>query len=206
MDKTITPSATTDFSISRLKKIILTAILLALTIVLSRFLSIKTPIMKLSFEFLPTMICATWLGWKWTVLMKVLADLIGATLFPSGAFFIGYTITTAVAGLLYGLLLYRPTPTRPPYRQYVLRVALALIIVALVANLALNTVWASVTSGQAFWPLLVGRVYKNLITVPVHFVIFLAIEALLRRPLSRALYSTITTPVDDNNLESYDHD
>ncbi len=206
MDKTTTLDTTTDFSISRLKKIILTAILLALTIVLSRFLSIKTPLMKLSFEFLPTMICATWLGWKWTVLMKVLADLIGATLFPSGAFFIGYTITTAVAGLLYGLLLYRPTPTHPSYRQYVLRVLIALVLVALVANLALNTVWTSITSGQAFWPLLAGRIYKNLITVPVHFVIFLAIEALLRKPLSRVLYSAAATPVDGNNLESSNHD
>jgi len=206
MNKTVTPGTTTDLSISRLKKIIFTAILLALTIVLSRFLSIKTPLMKLSFEFLPTMICATWLGWKWTVLLKVLADLIGATLFPSGAFFIGYTITTAVAGLIYGLLLYRPTPTRPSYRQYILRVAIALVLVALIANLALNTVWTSITSGQAFWPLLVGRIYKNLITVPVHFVIFLAVEALLRKPLSRILYSAPADPTDEPNSELSDND
>ena len=38
------------------------------------------------------MLCAIWLGPKWTVLVNVLGDLIGATLFPSGAFFIGYTI------------------------------------------------------------------------------------------------------------------
>lgn len=206
MNKTVTPNTATDFSISRLKKIIFTAILLALTIVLSRFLSIKTPLMKLSFEFLPTMICATWLGWKWTVLMKVLADLIGATLFPSGAFFIGYTITAAVAGLIYGLLLYRPAPTHPSYRQYVLRVAVALVLVALIANLALNTVWTSMTSGQAFWPLLAGRIYKNLITVPVNFGIFLAIEALLRKPLTQVLYSASAEPINDDSSESSNHD
>lgn len=206
MDKRASSNVTTDYSISRLKKIIFTAILLALTIVLSRFLSIKTPLMKLSFEFLPTMICATWLGWKWTVLMKVLADLIGATLFPSGAFFIGYTITTAVAGLIYGLLLYRPTPTNPSYRQYVLRTAIAIVLVALVANLALNTLWTSITSGQAFWPLLVGRIYKNLITVPVNFAIFLAVEALLRKPLSHILYSAPADPIEEHSSESSDHD
>lgn len=74
------------------KKIILSAILLALLIILSRFLSVKTPILKISFSFVPTMLCAIWLGPKWTVLVNVLGDLIGATLFPSGAFFIGYTI------------------------------------------------------------------------------------------------------------------
>ena len=128
MKKRAPSNITTDYPISRLKKIILTAILLALLIVLSRFLSVRTPIMKISFGFLPTMLCATWLGWKWTLLLNVLADLIGATLFPSGAFFIGYTITTAVAALIYGFLLYRPTPDKPSYRQYVLRVAIALSI------------------------------------------------------------------------------
>lgn len=78
------------------KKIILSAILLALLIILSRFLSIKTPIMRISFEFVPTMLCAIWLGPKWTILIKVLGDLIGATLFPSGAFFIGYTISAGI--------------------------------------------------------------------------------------------------------------
>ena len=85
------------------KKIILTAILLAMLIVLSRFLSIKTPITKISFAFVPTMLCAIWLGPKWTILLNVLGDVIGATLFPSGAFFIGYTISTAVSAAIYGL-------------------------------------------------------------------------------------------------------
>lgn len=206
MKKRAPSNITTGYPISRLKKIILTAILLALLIVLSRFLSVRTPIMKISFGFLPTMLCATWLGWKWTLLLNVLADPIGATLFPSGAFFIGYTITTAVAALIYGFLLYRPTPDKPSYRQYVLRVAIALVLVALIANLALNTLWTSITSGQAFWPLLVGRIYKNLITAPVHFVIFLAVEALLRKPLSRILYSAPADPIEEHNSKLPDYD
>lgn len=206
MSEPTTSNHTANYSISRLKKIIFTAVLLALLIILSRFLSIKTPLMKISLGFLPTMLCATWLGWKWTLLLNVLADLIGATLFPNGAFFIGYTITTAVAALIYGFLLYRATPTIPIYRKYVIHVAIALILVAIIANLALNTVWTSITSGQAFWPLLVGRIYKNLITVPVHFVIFLALESLLRQPLSRILYSAPVDPIDETSSESSDHD
>ena len=42
------------------KKIILTALLLAMLIILSRFLSIKTPLLKISFAFIPTMLCAIW--------------------------------------------------------------------------------------------------------------------------------------------------
>ena len=50
------------------KKIVLTAILLAMLVLLSRFLSIKTPITKISFAFVPTMLCAIWLGPKWTII------------------------------------------------------------------------------------------------------------------------------------------
>ena len=92
---------------SRNKKIILAAILLAMLIILSRFLSIKTPILKISFAFIPTLLCAIWLGPKWSVLLNVLGDVIGATLFPTGPYFVGYTISTAIAGLIYGLILYK---------------------------------------------------------------------------------------------------
>ena len=50
------------------KKIVLTAILLAMLVLLSRFLSIKTPITKITFAFEPTMLCAIWLGPKWTII------------------------------------------------------------------------------------------------------------------------------------------
>jgi len=92
---------------SKNKKIILTAVLLAMLILLSRLLSIKTPITKISFAFVPTMLCAIWLGPVWTVILNTLGDIIGATFFPIGPYFIGYTISTAIAGLIYGLILYK---------------------------------------------------------------------------------------------------
>lgn len=41
---------------SKLKKITLSAMLLALLIVLSRFLSVKTPLLVISFSFVPVML------------------------------------------------------------------------------------------------------------------------------------------------------
>lgn len=57
---------------SRNKKIILSALLLAMLIILSRFLSIKTPIVTIGFSFVPTMLCAIWLGPKWTLAISIL--------------------------------------------------------------------------------------------------------------------------------------
>lgn len=167
---------------SKNKKIILTSVLLAMQIILSRFLSIKTPIIKISFAFVPTMLCATWLGFKWTVLLNVLGDVIGATLFPTGPYFVGYTISTAVAGLIYGLLLYKKDSDSVSDKIYVVKVIIAVLLVNLIVNLGLNTLWTSITSGKAFQAILVTRLIKQLIMIPINVIIITFIEKILRKP------------------------
>lgn len=172
------------------KKIILTAILLAMLIVLSRFLSIKTPITKISFAFVPTMLCAIWLGPKWTILLNVLGDVIGATLFPSGAFFIGYTISTAVSAVIYGVILYKKEPDSYNDKQLLLRLIIATVLVAIVVNMGLNTLWTSITTGKAFWALLVTRIVKQLIMIPIHVIVIFALEKALRKPFDKYVRSS----------------
>ncbi len=174
---------------SRNKKIILAAILLAMLIILSRFLSIKTPILKISFAFIPTLLCAIWLGPKWSVLLNVLGDVIGATLFPTGPYFIGYTISTALAGLIYGCLLYKKEVDTYTNKQFILRVILAICLVAIFVNLGLNTLWTSITSGKAFMVLLGTRVIKELIMVPIRIVVILLVERMLRKPFDQYIRS-----------------
>lgn len=166
------------------KKIILTALLLAMLIILSRFLSIKTPLLKISFAFIPTMLCAIWLGAKWTVLLNVLGDLIGATLFPTGAFFIGYTISTAISGLIYGLLLYKKEDDSYTDKQFLIRLIISVVLVTCISNIGLNTLWISITTGKAFIVLLGTRIIKELVMVPIQIVVILFIEKMLRKPFN----------------------
>lgn len=174
---------------SRNKKIILTAILLTMNIILSRFLSIRTPITKVSFAFVPTMLCATWLGPKWTVLLNVLGDLIGATLFPTGAYFIGYTISTAIAGLIYGLLLYKKESNSISEKKFFLRVTIAVTLIAVIVNMGLNTLWTSITAGKAFKVLFMTRIAKQLVMIPIHIAVILFVEKILRAPFDKYLRS-----------------
>lgn len=183
----------------RSKKIILTAVLLALLVVLSRFLSIKTPLMKISFAFVPTMLCATWLGWKWTVLLNLLGDLIGATLFPTGPFFMGYTISTAIAGFIYGVLLYQKTGHSLTQKQLIMRAIIATVLVAIIVNMGLNTLWTSITSGKAFWPLLGTRIVKQLLMVPIHVVTFIVLEKALRAPFNKYIRDRGSDESDKQN-------
>lgn len=175
---------------SRNKKIILTAILLATLIILSRFLSIKTPILKISFAFIPTMLCAIWLGVKWTVLLNVLGDIIGATLFPTGAFFIGYTISTAISGLIYGLLLYKKEVNSYTDKQFLIRVIISVLLVTCISNIGLNTLWVSITTGKAFIVLLGTRIIKEIVMVPIQIVVILFVEKMLRSPFDTYIRSS----------------
>lgn len=172
------------------KKIILTAILLAMLVILSRFLSIKTPIIKISFAFVPTMLCAIWLGPKWTILLNVLGDIIGATLFPTGPFFIGYTISTAVSAAIYSFILYKKEPNSYSDKHLILRLIISTTLVAIVVNMGLNTLWTSITTGKAFWALLATRIVKQLIMIPIHVVVIFFLEKILRNPFDKYVRSS----------------
>ena len=175
---------------SRNKKIILTAVLIAMQIILSRFLSIKTPILKVSFAFIPSILCAIWLGVKWTVLLNVLGDIIGATLFPTGAFFIGYTISTAISGLIYGVLLYKKQDNSFTDKQFIIRLIISVILVTCISNIGLNTLWISITTGKAFIVLLGTRIIKELIMIPIQIVVILFIEKNIRNPFNTYIRSS----------------
>lgn len=172
---------------SKNKKIILSALLLALLIILSRFLSIKTPIMKISFAFVPTMLCAIWLGAKYTCFINIVGDIIGATLFPTGPYFIGYTISTGIAGLIYGLILYKKDQYSD--KQFLFRLIIATTLVAVIVNMILNTLWISITGGKAFMVLFWTRIVKQLIMIPIHVIVIFFLEKTLRKPFDKYLRS-----------------
>ncbi len=84
---------------------------------------------------------------------------------PTGAFFPGWTLSAAVAGVLYGVFLYRK-----PLRLW--RVLAAELAVSVVCNMFLGTLWLNIMYGQAFFAILPMRVFKNLIMWPINSAIF----------------------------------
>lgn len=154
---------------SKLKKTILAALLLAVTIVLSRFLSINTPILTINFAFLPIMLSAILLGPFYSTLIAGLSDLIGALLFPFGAYFVGYTISSALAGLIYGLLLYSPKKEFNK-KQLIIRLVISTFLVLLICNTVLNTLWIYITTKKALFAILPTRLLKQLVMLPIQVV------------------------------------
>lgn len=71
---------------SNIRTITHVAALIAIEIVLSRFCSIATPIVKIGFGFVPVAVCAMLYGPVWAGAAGGLGDFIGAILFPIGGY------------------------------------------------------------------------------------------------------------------------
>ena len=87
---------------------------------------------------------------------------------PTGAFFPGFTLNAVLGGVIYGCSYYRNSIT-------LVRVLATKLVVILICNVLLNTLWLSMLYGQAFAVLLPARLMKNLIMWPVDSMIFYTI-------------------------------
>ncbi len=138
-------------------KLVLSAILCAVSVVLSRFLSFNVWNLSVGISFLPIMLAALVCGPLWGGVCGGLADLIGALLFPFGTYFPGFTAVAFLSGVIFGLIGTIDRKTKNPVMQILL---LAVIILAkeLFCTLALNTLWISILYGTAYEAVLITRV------------------------------------------------
>ncbi|MCR5090764.1 MAG: folate family ECF transporter S component [Oscillospiraceae bacterium] len=149
------------------------ALLTALEIILSRFLSISAWNIKIGFSFLPVVIAAMLFGPLAAGLVAALGDFIGALLFPIGAYFPGFTLTAFLTGLVFGLLLHK--------KQGWLQALLAVGINQFILSLFLNTLWISILYDSPYLPLLATRLVQCLILTVVQLLGIQAVSRLLQR-------------------------
>ena len=163
------------------KKLIVSAQLLALDVVLTRLLAVNTPVMKIGFGFAAVALCAVLYGPWWAALTAALGDLVGALLFPTGAFFPGFTLTAACTGLIFGLCLYRRD------KSFVWPILAATLNVLLVSYLA-NTAMITYISGSPYTTLLKARAVQLAVMLPVQIVVlgFLSRSSVIKKLLDRA--------------------
>lgn len=139
------------------------SLFIAMQVILTRFLSIQTPIIRIGFSFLPLALSAAMFGPVYAGIAAALADIIGMMLFPQGTYFPGFTFSAFLSGVLYGIVLYKKPIS-------IVRTALAVLIVSLFVDLSLNTLWLSVITGKAAYALLLPRAIKTVIMFPVQVI------------------------------------
>lgn len=171
---------------SKNKKIILSSFFLALHLVLSRFLSIETQILVISFGFVPTMLSAIILGPKYSMLIAALADFLGAILFPFGSYFIGFTISSAIAGFIYGIFLYDEKQKRSN-KSLLIRIIISTLLNLIVVNVLLNSLWLHIMYGKAYIALISARIIKQIIMLPIQVTLVYSLYYFLKPVISKYL-------------------
>ena len=145
------------------------AVLIAIEVVLSRFCSIQTPIVKIGFGFIPMAVVAILYGPLWAGVAYGVSDFLGATLFPIGPYFPGFTLTSMLTGVLFGLLLHKK-------QEGVWPAVVAATLNNLVLGLLLNSYWLSILWGNAFIALLPTRIVQCAVMIPLQAVAILLLQ------------------------------
>lgn len=148
----------------KLSTIPVVAFLMALEIILTRFLSINTPILRIGFGFVPVALTGIIYGPWWAAAAYASGDIIGGILFPTGPYFPGFTLTAFLTGMTFGLFLHN----KPVTWKTVLPASL---IICLGFNMILDTLWLYIIMGQGVWGMLPARILKPFIMVPIHVIV-----------------------------------
>lgn len=174
------------YKISHSKKTILAALLLATFIILDRLLTINTQFLAINLSLIPIMLAGMILGWKYAFLVGALGDLIGAIFWPFGAYFPGFTISVGLSGVIFGLFLYE-TPNKDK-KYFKIKSVISTVIVLVMINLLLNSLWLNIMYGKAFTYYLSIRAVAQAVTFPIYVATIILLEKTLKNPIKKYLY------------------
>jgi ECF transporter S component (folate family) len=141
----------------------LSALVIALIVVFTRFLAVQTPIVRISLEFIPIALGSILFGPVIGALCAAIADILGMLLFPSGQYFPGFTFSTALYGFIYGLFLYGREIN---WKNTLLGVLTNVLIV----DFVLIAVWLHILYQMPYSALVVARAIKCVILYPVQVI------------------------------------
>ena len=149
--------------------LVITGFMIALSVVLSKLVSINISFLRIGFGFLPIAVLAILYGPVVAAIGYGIADVLGAWLFPTGTFFPGFTVSAVLTGLIFGFVLYKKEVT-------IIRALIASALVCLVVNLLLNTFWLTFLLGKGFKVLLASRAVKEIVAIPVMALLIVAVD------------------------------
>ena len=160
-------------------KLCAVAILIALQVVIARFLSIQLWNLKIGFSFVPVIVAARLFGIPGAMAVYGIGDVIGSILFPTGPFFPGFTLTALIVGLIFGIFLHK--------KITFLRALISVILTQTLCSFLLNSFWISYTSGSPYTALLATRWPQSLGLGVVMFIFIMFILERICKPVSKIL-------------------
>lgn len=161
------------------KILTLTAILVAIHVVLGKISVGSDSLFKISLGFIGTALIGYFLGPWLGGLAMVLSDLIANTILASnGNFFIGFTFSAFLSGIIAGSLLHKQDLT-----WY--RLAFYEFCQLVITNVFFTTLWIHILYTTPFKTLLLARLPKEIIFWPIETIVLIVLfKALSKHKLN----------------------
>jgi ECF transporter S component (folate family) len=138
--------------------------LIALEIILSRFLSINTESIRIGFGFVPMALCGMLFGPIWAAAAYAVADILGAVLFSYG-FFPGITLSAFLTGLVFGVFLHGEGVRFFPH------IIVAVLINCVVISLGLTSYWLALAQGVPYFARVITRLPQCGAMIVIQFIV-----------------------------------
>lgn len=150
------------------QKLVTVAVLIAMQIVLTRFLSLELgTTIRIGFSFIPLAVVAVLYGPITTVEAAIIADFIGIHL-QGKPFDPRFGLTAALTGVVYGICL-----SRKPLKPW--HIVLCTTIVGLFLHLGLNSYWLAQLTGVPFMAKVSIRLVPELVQIVVKPIILIVV-------------------------------
>ncbi len=164
---------------SRVKKLALAGLFVAMDIVFARFLYFYMPpglnTVRISPQFLAHALVGWLLGPLWAAGSAVAGDLLGMLINSGGlSIHLGYTLSAVLTGLIYGFTLYRR-----PVKWW--RALLAVSAVVLPVSLLLGSLWMSQIRNLPAHVLIIEALPWRLLTIPIYSALLFLVQKGLYR-------------------------
>ena len=180
------------------RNLILMAALIAMQIILARFLSIQaSDILRISFESVPIVLAGMWLGPLSGAIVALIADILGTVLSGYGIWFPPIALGPILVGVISGLstkYVFRSdlSSTRDSWKV-ILTVVVAGIVNSFLVGTVTTTMYSIIVMGNtnAFSVLLWTNFLGRLTTKPVSILV----NAILVAVVNRAVYRPVIRPI-----------
>lgn len=160
------------------KVITFSAMLIAIGTVLGFFKIPINSLVEIRLQSIPIEIGGAVFGPFIGGIIGMLTDVLSYIVRPTGAFFPGFTISSIITGVIFGLVLYGKD-------LKLWRVFLAGAVNLVIVSCLLNSLWLSILYSTPFSVSFITRLPKNLVMFPINTIIFYAVIKSVKAAMNR---------------------
>ena len=155
------------------KNLVTLSMLVAIQIILTRFLSVQAWNFRIGFGFVPIVFASMYLGMVPAILIACVSDILGCLLFSPFPYMPGYTLSVGLTAVIYNLCLEK--------NRSQFRIILAILISQLICSLVINSYLLSLNTGSPLLPLMQFRILQVLINSILQYFAINAIVLLFEK-------------------------